>query len=95
MSLTRPEVGGVWAGSPKEKGTPNKDQEDEGDTARQGSDRKAFQLEEQHTQAPEAEMSVMDRLISGWRDLGAQERQCQWCGARAVFRRQWGLTEGE
>lgn len=52
MCLTQPEVGGVWAGSPKEKGTPNKDQEDEGDTARQGSDRKAFQIEEQHTQSP-------------------------------------------
>lgn len=77
--LTR--VRGVWAGSPKEKGTPNEDQEDEGDMARQRSDGKVSQIEKHHTQAPEAEMNVMDGLISGWRELRARE----WCGARAVF----------
>lgn len=49
--------------------------------------------------APEAEMSVMGRLISGRSSLGAPEKPCQWCGAWAVFWKQWasprGSEEGE
>lgn len=34
---------------------------------------------------PEAEISLLDRLTSGWKVLGAQEKQCQWCRTQAVF----------